>query len=44
LISYIFESLDQEYNSVVTTLLAKETLTIGDVYSQVLNFEQRLAL
>jgi hypothetical protein len=39
LISYIFASFDQEYNSIITTLLAKETLTIGDVYSQVLNFE-----
>jgi ribosomal protein L17 len=39
LISYIFAGLDQEYNSVITTLLVKETLTIGDVYSLLLNFE-----
>jgi hypothetical protein len=44
LISYIFADLDQEYNTIITTLLTKETLTIGDVYSQLLNFEQRLAL
>jgi hypothetical protein len=44
LISYIFAGLDQEYNTIITTLLTKETLTIGDVYSQLLNFEQRLAL
>jgi hypothetical protein len=39
LISYIFAGLGQEYNSIITTLLVKETLTIGDVYSQLLNFE-----
>jgi hypothetical protein len=39
LILYIFAGLDQEYNSVITTLLVKETLTIGDVYSLLLNFE-----
>jgi hypothetical protein len=44
LISYFFAGLDFEYNLVVTTLLAKEVLTIADVYSQLLNFEQRLAL
>lgn len=33
LISYIFVGLDQEYTSVITTLLVKETLTVGDVYS-----------
>jgi ribosomal protein L17 len=44
LISYIFADLDQEYNTIITTLLTKETLTIGDVYSQLLNFEQCLAL
>jgi hypothetical protein len=44
LITYLFFGLDQEYNSIVTTLLPKETLTIGDVYSQLLNFEQQLVL
>jgi hypothetical protein len=44
LISYIFVGLDFEYNSVVTTLLAKEVLMIDDVYSQLLSFEQCLAL
>jgi hypothetical protein len=39
LISYIFAGLDFEYNSVVTTLLAKEVLMIDDVYSQLLSFE-----
>jgi hypothetical protein len=33
LIFYMFTGLDFEYNSVVSTLLAKEVLTVGDVYS-----------
>jgi hypothetical protein len=33
-----------DYNSIVTTLVAKENLTIGEVYSQLLIFEQRLEL
>jgi hypothetical protein len=44
LISYIFADLDFEYNLVVTTLLAKEVLMVGDVYSKLLSFEQCLAL
>jgi hypothetical protein len=44
LILYIFASLDYEYNSVATTLLAKEVLTIDDDYSQPLHYEQRLTL
>jgi hypothetical protein len=44
LISYRSIDLDYEYNSVVTTLLTKEVLTVGYVYSQLLHFEQRLAL
>jgi hypothetical protein len=44
LISYIFVGLDYEYNSVITTHLTKEVLTVGDLYSQLLHFEQRLVL
>jgi hypothetical protein len=44
LISYIFVGLDYEYNLVVTTLLGKEVLTIGYIYSQLLHFEQCLTL
>jgi hypothetical protein len=44
LISYILSRLDFDYNPVVTTLVAKEKLTIGEVYSQLLSFEQRLKL
>jgi hypothetical protein len=44
LISYILTGLDFEYNSVITTLIAKEKLTLGEVYSQLLSFEQRLEL
>jgi hypothetical protein len=44
LISYIFVGLDYEYNLVVTTLLGKEVLTIGYIYSQLLHFEKCLTL
>jgi hypothetical protein len=44
LISYILAGLDFDYNSVITTLAAKENLTVGEVYSQLLSFEQRIVL
>jgi hypothetical protein len=44
LISYIFADLDFEYNSVVITLLAKEVLTVDDIYSHLINFKQHLPL
>jgi hypothetical protein len=40
LISYILSDLDFDYNLVIT----KEKLTIGEVYSQLLSFEQWLKL
>jgi hypothetical protein len=44
LISYILVGLDFDYNSVVTMRVAKENLTICEVYSQLLSFEQPLEL
>jgi hypothetical protein len=44
LISYILIDLDYDYNSVVTTLVAKDNLTLGEVYSQLLSFEQLIVL
>jgi hypothetical protein len=44
LISYILFDLDFDYNPAITMLITKEKLTIGEVYSQLLSFEQRLEL
>jgi hypothetical protein len=44
LISYILTGLDFKYNSVITMLIAKENLTLSEVHSQLLSFEQRLKL
>jgi hypothetical protein len=44
LISYILSGLDYEYNSIVTTLVMKDNLTIAEAYSQLLSFEQRVEL
>jgi hypothetical protein len=33
LISYILTDLDFEYNPIVATLITKENLTLGEVYS-----------
>jgi hypothetical protein len=43
LISYILVRLDYEYNSVVSTLVARpDAISIGEVYSQLLSYEQRV--
>jgi hypothetical protein len=43
LISYILTGLDVEYNSVVSALVARpDTITIGEVYSQLMSYEQRI--
>jgi hypothetical protein len=43
LISYIFIGLDFEYYSVVSALVVRSgTLSIGEVYSQLLSYEQRI--
>jgi hypothetical protein len=44
LISYILFSLDFDYNPAITMFVTKEKLTICEVYSQLLSFEQRLEL
>lgn len=45
LISYIITGLDYDYNPVITSLVARaDPLTIGEVYSQLLSYEQRLDL
>jgi hypothetical protein len=45
LVSYILASLDYEYNSIVSSIAARvEPITFGDMYSQLLAFENRLAL
>jgi hypothetical protein len=42
LISYILAGLDYEYNSVVSALVARpDAISIGEVYSQLLSYEQR---
>jgi hypothetical protein len=42
LISYILAGLDYEYNSVVSALVARpDAIFIGEVYSQLLSYEQR---
>jgi hypothetical protein len=41
LISYILTGLDFEYNSVVSALVARpNAITIGEVYSQLMSYEQ----
>jgi hypothetical protein len=43
LISYIMAGLDYEYNSVVYSLVTRpDELTIGEVYSQLMIYEQRI--
>jgi hypothetical protein len=44
LVSYILTGLNFEYNLVITTLIAEENLTLFEVYSQLLSFEQHLEL
>jgi glutathionylspermidine synthase len=45
LISYILADLDVEYNSLVSSIAARvEAITFGELYSQLLAFENRLDL
>ncbi|BAF18023.1 Os05g0527300 [Oryza sativa Japonica Group] len=44
LISYIIAGLDDTYEPVISTIVGKDTMTLGEAYSQLLSFEQRLAL
>lgn len=45
LVSYILAGLDEEYNLVVSALVAqKDSVSVGEAYSQLLNFESRMAL
>jgi hypothetical protein len=41
LLSYTLTSLDYEYNSVVSTLVARpDTISIGEAYAQLVSYEQ----
>ena len=43
LVQYILTGLDMEYNPIVSAVLARvEPITINELYSQLLSFEQRL--
>jgi hypothetical protein len=43
--SYILADLDVEYNSLVSSIAARvEAITFGELYSQLLAFENRLDL
>jgi hypothetical protein len=45
LCSYILAELDFEYNSLISSIVARvETITLGELYSQLLAFETRLDL
>jgi hypothetical protein len=45
LCSYILTELDVEYNSLVSSIIARsEPITLGELYSQLLSFENRLEL
>jgi hypothetical protein len=45
IISYIIAGLDDEYNPVVTTLVARsDSVSVAEAYAQLLNFEQRMHL
>jgi hypothetical protein len=45
LISYVLAGLDYEYNSLVSSIVARvEPITFGELYSQLLSFETRLQL
>lgn len=45
LVSYILSGLDMEYNPIVSTLVGRaEPASVGEVYSQLLSFEQRIRL
>ena len=45
LVQYVLAGLDMEYNPIVSTILARvESISINELYSQLLSFEQRLDL
>lgn len=44
LVSYIIVGLDDTYEPVISTIVGKDSMTLGEAYSQLLSFEQRLAL
>jgi hypothetical protein len=45
LVSYILAGLDYDYNPIITSLTARiEPLSVGEAYSQLLAFEQRMDL
>jgi hypothetical protein len=45
LVSYILAGLDEDYNPVFTAIVARtDSVTLGDLYTQLLSFEQHLAL
>ena len=45
LVSYIFTSLDSEYNPIVSSILTRSgPISIGDLYSQLMSFDQHLDL
>jgi hypothetical protein len=39
LIGYILNGLDSEYNPFVSSVSIKDTLTLSDVYAQLLSYE-----
>nr|ABF94964.1 retrotransposon protein, putative, Ty1-copia subclass [Oryza sativa Japonica Group] len=44
LVLYIIAGLDDTYEPVISTIVGKDFMTLGEAYSQLLSFEQRLAL
>jgi hypothetical protein len=45
IVSYILAGLDEEYNSVVTTLVARsDPVSVAEAYAQLLHYEQRQSL
>jgi len=45
MVSYILTGLDQEYNPLVTAVTARvEPITLGELYSQLVSFEQHMEL
>jgi hypothetical protein len=45
IVSYILAGLDEDYNSVVTTLVARsDVVSIAEAYAQLLHYEQRQSL
>lgn len=45
LVSYILAGLDYDYNSIISALVARtEPISVGEMFSQLLSFEQRMDL